>query len=178
MPNHVSIVVVVSGPESDVSAFEKAHFKPGRGNSKDWFDFETIIPMPKSVANTVSCNVLTAQQQADQEAAFAETGFRDWYEWSYHNWGTKWNSYCGKIEERTEGRLKFRFETAWSFPDPIFEALLVRYSTLRFDCLCFDEGDNFAGKGQFGVDFECCQELVSNELYAAVYGEPREHYED
>ena len=179
MPNHVTSVIVVTGPESDVATFVAAHFKKaGNEAYPDWFDFETIIPRPESVAKTVSASGLTPQQQADQNAAFAETGFRDWYSWACHNWGTKWNSYSGKIEERSEGRLRVRFETAWSFPDPIFEALLVRYPTLRFDCLCFDEGDCFAGKGRYGVDFECSQELVSDELYKAVYGRDRERYED
>lgn len=176
MPNHVTSVIVVTGPESDVSAFANAHFK--KINEGHWFNFETIIPRPDSVAKTVSCNVLTPQQQADQDAAFAETGFRDWYSWACHNWGTKWNSYCGKIQERAEGRLKFRFQTAWSFPEPIFDALLVRYPALQFDCACFDEGDNFAGKGRYGEDFECSSELVSDALYQEVYGRAREHYED
>lgn len=178
MPNHVTSIVTVTGPEADVAAFAAAHFKENKGNSKDKFDFETIIPMPESVAKTVSCNVLTPQQQADQDVALAETGFRDWYAWSCHNWGTKWNSYSGKIQERSEGRLKFRFQTAWSFPEPIFDALLARYPSLLFDCSCFDEGDNFAGKGRYGEDFECCKEMVSDELYEEVYGHPREREED
>lgn len=178
MPNHVTSIVTVTGPETDVAAFAAAHFKENKGNSKDKFDFETVIPMPASVANTVNCNVLTGQQQVDQEAALAETGFRDWYAWSCHNWGTKWNSYSGKIQERSEGLLKFDFQTAWSFPDPIFAAILVRYPTLAFYCVCFDEGGFFAGKGRIGFGFECCQEMVSDELYQEVYGHPREHDEE
>lgn len=176
MPNHVTSVVVVTGPESDVAVFANAHFKEMGEDHR--FDFETIIPRSDSVAKTVSCDILTPQQQADQDAAFAETGFRDWYSWAWHNWGTKWNSYCGKILEQSEGRLKFRFQTAWSFPEPIFDALLARYPSLQFDCACFDEGDNFAGKGRYGVDFECSSELVSDALYEEVYGRARECYED
>lgn len=177
MPNHVTSVIVVTGPESDVSAFASAHLKE-IDEGRLQFDFETIIPMPDSITKTVSCNRLTPQQQADQDAAFAETGFQDWYSWARHNWGTKWNSYRGKLLERSDGRVKFRFHTAWSFPRPIFDALLLRYPALQFDCACFDEGDFFAGKGRYGVDFECCRELVSDALYEEVYGRAREHYED
>ena len=177
MPNHVTSVIVVTGPESDVAAFVAAHFKEV-GEACYHFDFETIAPMPESVAKTVSGYGLSEQQQADQDAAFAETGFGDWYSWAHHHWGTKWNSYRGKIQERSDGRLKFRFRTAWSFPRPIFDVLLLRYPTLQFDCACFDEGDLFAGKGRYGVDFECRSELVSDALYEEVYGKKREHYED
>ena len=37
---------------------------------------------------------------------------------------------------------------------------------------------NFAGKGRYGVDFECSSELVSDALYQEVYGHVRDSYED
>ncbi len=177
MPNHVTSVVAVTGPESEVATFVAAHFKDV-GEAFPHFDFETIVARPDSVAKTVSRNILTPQQQADQDAAFAETGFRDWYSWARHNWGTQWGAYQLEIQERSDGRVKFRVQTAWSVPRPIFDALLLRYPALQFDCACFEECDFFAGKGRYGVDFECCIELVSDALYEEVYGRAREYYED
>jgi hypothetical protein len=42
--------------------------------------------------------------------AFSETGFPDWYEWSIHHWGAKWNAYHFRIA--TTEPLEFYFDTA------------------------------------------------------------------
>lgn len=44
-------------------------------------------------------------------------GYMDWYDWCRDNWGTKWNSCEVYIEDNC-----ISFQTAWSVPDPIFEA--------------------------------------------------------
>lgn len=44
-------------------------------------------------------------------------GCDTWYDWCCENWGTKWNA-C----EVCMGRDSISFQTAWSVPDPIFEA--------------------------------------------------------
>jgi hypothetical protein len=110
--------------------------------------------------------------------AIVETGFASWYPWNIKHWGTKWGSY--RVEVTDDGTpFSFRFETAWSFPEPIFAALVEQFPGLTFDCLCFDEGWNFAGRGQFGAEtvepFATCD--ATTELYEAVYGEPPEHDE-
>jgi Ferredoxin-like domain in Api92-like protein len=104
-------------------------------------------------------------------AAHRETGFYDWYDWSIANWGTKWNSYNFSMDnDDVPDRLSFRFETAWSFPGPIFEKLARMFPTLRFECTCFDEGWFFAGRGAFNGEpvFEIVE--PTDELYEAVYG--------
>ena len=177
MPNHVTSIVTITGPESDIAQFKAEHLEPKEKGV--WFNLETIIPKPESIKKTVSGSPLNEQEQADQIAAFKETGFNDWYSWSLHNWGTKWNSYDGKIKSEEPGKLTFKFETAWSFPEPIFDKLIERYPTLQFYCACFDGGWAFAGKGVYGKDFETSQELTTNELYFEVYGRtPESEIED
>lgn len=113
-------------------------------------------------------------------SAIVETGFADWYEWCLANWGTKWSSYDHEVGELGAGTFRFKFETAWSFPTPIFEALIERYPTLTFDCACFNEGWNFAGAGQFGASVETpfglCE--ATDALYEVVYGTLPSHDED
>lgn len=103
-----------------------------------------------------------------------ETGFADWYAWSIENWGTKWDSF--RYREVAADPFAFRFETAWSFPTPIFEALAAKYPTLTFDVMAFDEGWNFACEGQFGSEVRKPFETVeaTDELYEAVYGQAPE----
>jgi hypothetical protein len=50
-------------------------------------------------------------------------GHQDWYTWSVDKWGTKWNAYSQ--EAREDGSIKF--ETAWSTPYPVMEALSRKY---------------------------------------------------
>jgi hypothetical protein len=104
--------------------------------------------------------------------AFIETGFPDWYEWSIHHWGSKWNAYHVRIA--TTEPLEFYFDTAWNFPLPVFAAIAARFPKLAFRCTCFDEGWNFAGDGFFNPPSGQCGFSVCDatpELYEHVYGE-------
>lgn len=58
---------------------------------------------------------------------------------------------------------------------PVFEKLAEMFPTLTFDCVCFDEGWNFAGVGEFGVTdrpFETVK--ATDELYLLAYGHAHE----
>lgn len=110
--------------------------------------------------------------------ALLETGYASWYPWSIANWGTKWGAYSFELE--SEEPLSIKFDTAWSFPTPIFKALVVQYPDLTFDCVTFDEGWNFAGEGQFGRDVTTpfSTRKATAELYERVYGHAPERDED
>lgn len=109
-----------------------------------------------------------------------ETGYYDWYEWSVANWGTKWNAYEFEERARGDGTYVFRFETAWSFPEPVFRRLAEMYPALVFDVASFDEGWNFGCRGQFNGkdDYRCSKELATRELHVEVYGYPPPNEED
>lgn len=105
---------------------------------------------------------------------YLEFGYACWYDWSIHNWGTKWNSYDLVIDENLSFPLEFEFQTAWSFPAPVFEKLSAEFPMLEFDCCCFDEGWGFAGNGCFNsqngkLKFKIGE--ATKELYEQVYGE-------
>mgnify|MGYP000892057814 FL=1 len=107
--------------------------------------------------------------------ALVETGYTDWYSWSIANWGTKWGAFRF-VELNGEAYYSFQFETAWSFPTPIFHKLAVEFPLLGFNCVTFDEGGNFAGDGWFnapkgGKVFEIGE--ATDALYERVYGHPR-----
>lgn len=50
-------------------------------------------------------------------------GYTDWKKWNTDNWGTKWNAYSQHARE--DGAIKF--ETAWSTPYSLMEALSRKY---------------------------------------------------
>lgn len=233
MPNHITTICEVTGPEEDISAFRNLMLVVEAPHGKDilTFEFRNIIPMPASVAAVTErgglediINVLlkgtacyAAWEQLQMAApekmgpwkgiigfeegeierrledafpgmiamarqkclAFGETGYWGWYDWSIAKWGTKWGAYS--VEMRSEAPLVFKFETAWEFPEPVFEALAERFPTLKFQCTTFNEGWNFAGVGFFNPgEGEPAWKKVkaTDELYEAVYGYPPEPDEE
>lgn len=50
-----------------------------------------------------------------------------WYIWRTANWGTKWNAY-----EVTDAYTHFVFQTAWSTPDPVIQALSQQFPAYTF----------------------------------------------
>jgi len=107
-------------------------------------------------------------------------GDANWYDWSVKNWGTKWGAYDYSERERTDERFSFQFDTAWSFPEPIFRELERMYPELVFDIASYDEGSNFGCRGQFNGrrDYRCDKSLATDELYERVYGSPPEKYDE
>jgi hypothetical protein len=104
-------------------------------------------------------------------AAFRETGHRDWYTWSIEHWGTKWGAYDYEQREALPGSFRFKFEAAWSFPEPIFRKLAEMYPTLVFRIASFDEGWNSACVGEFnGANDYRTVAPPTDALYREVYG--------
>lgn len=80
-------------------------------------------------------------------------------------------------EEVSAAPFTFRFNTPWSFPVPVFQALATRYPTLTFDCVCIDGSWNFGGEGAFNPREGQPQfRLVDADerLYSKVHGVPPE----
>lgn len=140
------------------------------------------VGMPNGPIGEVAKAYLSKHPEYEEKGrkrlqSILETGFADWYSWSVANWGTKWNSF--RFEEISGGLVtdfSFKFETAWSFPTPIFNRLSKMFPDLTFNCSCFDEGWNFAGFGQFGAVVMTPFEIgkATDALHVLVYGHPPE----
>jgi len=71
---------------------------------------------------------------ADQwKANIAKFAAPTWYEWRCEHWGTKWNACNAEVSDNGDGSLHVKFDTAWSFPFPIFEKLVADFPTLTFE---------------------------------------------
>lgn len=66
--------------------------------------------------------------------AVEATGFIDWHGWKCHHWGTKWNCYDSYVEGNV-----LTFQTAWSFPRPVFEKIAEMFPNLTFEIKFADE---------------------------------------
>lgn len=238
MPNHVTTVCTVTGPEATLDRFRENHIKRtdvvGHRRTEHAFDFETIIPMPDVlrgieassdldlgllahgvldafthepliaalVGRTLEEQIVRATRgeartreqlvgwlkERRPEAlalgergmrAIDETGHRSWYEWRPKFWGTKWNAYGVDLRDAAPGRFVFKFETAWSFPEPIFRKLARLYPELVFEVVSFDEGGGFACSGSFGGANDFAVVDATDDLHLAVYGHlPEQDDED
>ena len=168
MPNHVTNILTISGPEELVAKIKSEISGSYDDGEPMHIDFNKIIPRPdtlnitsgSSTSNGIailkyragdpsdirkimrynwatefaseeelithmlekgSANLEEAQQALDNVRLY---GHQDWYSWSTSNWGTKWNAYS---QNSDEGSNEISFETAWSTPYPVIEALSRKY---------------------------------------------------
>jgi hypothetical protein len=69
----------------------------------------------------------------------ADYGFKNWYDWSTENWGTKWNAYsCSKISENI-----YQFETAWSCVSKLINKISKLYPKVEIIYKWADEDTGF-----------------------------------
>ena len=67
------------------------------------------------------------------KANIEKYGAPTWYEWRCTHWDTKWNASYAEVTENGDGSVHVQFDTAWTFPFPIFEKLMVDFPTLVFE---------------------------------------------
>ena len=67
------------------------------------------------------------------KANIEKYGAPTWYEWRIEHWGTKWNACDAELTETGDGSLHIKFDTAWSFPFPIFRKLAADFPMLNFE---------------------------------------------
>ena len=168
MPNHVTNILTITGPEELVAKIKSEISGSYDDGEQMCIDFNKIIPRPDSLNITSgsstsngiailkyragdptaingimgyqwatefatpedlinymlekgSANLEEAQKALDN---IRDYGHQDWYSWSTSNWGTKWNAYS---QNSDEGSNEISFETAWSTPYPVIEALSRKY---------------------------------------------------
>ena len=144
MPNWVKNNVVVSGNVEKIQKFvNECIDKENRHGEEVAFTFDKVIPMPKSLNIESSTNVklgmeywtATDERKKEIEEIFTDKeyfdkvvnlgkialdnkqkyGYKDWYDWSVANWGTKWDA-CECSAEIADDSVSIFFDTAWSSP--------------------------------------------------------------
>jgi hypothetical protein len=91
----------------------------------------------------------TSEQKLAKAMKF---GGYDAYDWNVRNWGTKWDAGSTELEESLDkitDTLTYRYETAWSIPEPVMVAMVEQHPELIFDFQCEEEqgwGATFDGR--------------------------------
>ncbi len=78
-------------------------------------------------------------------------GYKTWYQWRNRYWGTKWNSFSGKLKINAldDKRLVLILNTAWSPPLPVIKMLSKIYEGLNLSLKYFDEDHVLLGEASF-----------------------------
>lgn len=108
-------------------------------------DFNRLIPMPPELE-------IDSNGKADEAhlANIAKHGHPDWYTWSIEKWGTKWNAYSAIAGKCRDGEGWLHFETAWSPPLPVLDALAAKFPQSRMRLIWCDEGDDRQNRVYWG----------------------------
>lgn len=101
MPNWCQNTLIISHEDEDVLDSLMAQVRAGDG---DLFQF--IKPMPDELEDTTS-----------------PSDMPNWYNWRIANWHTKWDA-CSMDYSHNDGIVQFTFDTAWSPPIGVYEALM------------------------------------------------------
>lgn len=141
------------------------------GSDETAFDFEKIVPMPAILKHTTSgyrkfeiegeerelrawwipcTGDFAADHKAarpftqEEEAELAAIGYSCWYDWALANWGTKWNTSHADMDSNAD-YARFEFNTAWSPPEPVIEALREKFPEAHITAFYDEPGMCVAG---------------------------------
>ena len=145
MPNWCSNEVQIDGTKEDIAKFKEECFTDHKGESV--LDFSKILPEPDydkpKKDGTHNDGVQTELHSV----------MPDWWTWRNDNWGTKWNlvpNHDGDLTayltvEDGEDFIQLEFDTAWSPPNGIYEAITEKYQDLSINWFYREDGVQMAG---------------------------------
>jgi hypothetical protein len=159
MPNWCSNTLHISGDKEQLEMFkQKSIIKSGM--NVDIFVMNGCITMPEELK---ICEGLKPEEIVERRLKY---GYDNWYDWSFENWGSKWDAHESYITEEENG-LTIEFDTAWSPAIPYIKQVAKMYPDLIFDLYFMETGEWFAGRV-----------TAKNEDVIEQYGEPMQVDDD
>jgi hypothetical protein len=145
MPNWVSTTLTVKGSQTEVQRFVEG--------VKDSKILESYVPCPTELHATVAGYVgddKAEEHRKQQESNIAKYGHKDWWDWQYDNWGTKWGDCDTDIQpfyvnNSGSWEVQARFMTPWGPADAGFLKVSAMFPTLLFTFDYDEEAGFFAG---------------------------------
>jgi len=143
MPNHVDSDFYVTGNSENLSEFlDFARV------GENLIDANKFVPYPDKFLEMDKVAEIARNKEPPDYSV--KNGFNSGgYEWRCKNWGTKWGIYdCELVIEslvQKNGKLQYRFNTAWSPPLPLIKAMSDMFPGLIFKLCYFEAGMGFKG---------------------------------
>jgi len=185
MPNWCECDLTMMGKESDIVEFERVAKGTGEiPKEKDAIviQAEQFVPFPKA-RDVLTCSKCGATRKETKEESedkapltipkcnvkgcdgYMKDWFNTWgYDWCIKNWGTKWGICDAHVVEKKNGYRKYYFESAWSPPIPVIQAISKRFPGLKIEMQYYEQGVGFSGDVH----------LQSGEI---IKSEENDHYE-
>ena len=132
MPNWCKNILFIEGPYDSLAKIRDLV----RGKETA-FDFEKIVPMPDYI--------FRGDVGPKEKEIY---GKNNWYDWSWKNWGTKWNSEAARYA-LTNDCLGYVFYTAWSSCEPVIEELARMFPDMKLDYKFGEPGFCFCGEREY-----------------------------
>jgi hypothetical protein len=153
MPNWCYNYVTVKGDPKELRRLVEAMKiteKNKEGNDYQTFGLNHLYPCPKELSETVSSfgHAQSPEHEQQMKDNLAKYGVKDWYDWSYEKWGTKWGACHMEMDEENldekNGSLHFYFESAWSPANGLVEYISGLFPELMFGMHNTEEANFFA----------------------------------
>lgn len=145
MPNWCLIGFHVTGDPAEVDRFRammiKERMSESEGKMVPFLDFGAIIPVPPELEEHAT--------ERDADFGGSTPDEPDFEGWAQEHWGTKWDAQNLTVRPGTPGFCGFQFDTAWTFPLPVFQALAKEFPTLVFSGSAIEDNDAYAYRGEF-----------------------------
>ena len=166
MPNWCSNELQVSGPPEVVQLFVataeglepsfKKHGSDELSQSEvNLLSFHQLLPVPDELQmmtfggeeerrdNSVEVLGLLAKNKQGQAKVAAQCG----YDWQLASWGCKWGvTAVERHYDKGDGCAYYYFDSAWSPPIALFDAISPDWPDLEFNLMYREEGMNFEGR--------------------------------
>lgn len=139
MPNWCSNTLQISGNKEQLELFkQKSIIKSGM--DVDIFVMDGCITMPEEL------NIMEGISDEVKAERIQKYGYCGWYDWRYHNWGTRTDAHDSEIIEEDENGMSIVFTTSWCSPIDYVEKVALMYPDLIFDLYYMETGEWFAGR--------------------------------
>ena len=179
MPNWCSNNLTVRGNYEQVSKFVE-----DVRDDEEGFRLAQLVPCPQELKDTMSGFYSEEEKQKalveQQKRNLKKYGHKDWYDWEYANWGTKWGD-CEtdfvsgeviKAENDQYSNCAFVFQSAWGPCTQLVIHISKLYPELWFGGTYEETGMMFAGcyvvhNGELLLD-ECADIEVPDSVTKAM----------
>jgi hypothetical protein len=142
---------------------------------------QNLYPCPQKLTDSVSGSSNDEETQAEREKQYKENiakyGAKDWYDWQYEKWGTKWgDSDTDLLDENpfvtpdSKSHLIYVFQSPWAPPLEGIAHISTLFPTLEFGLAYYEEGMDFYGFATFmeGGVIDNCEQISDIEEMAEL----------
>lgn len=167
MPNWCYNSVTITGPKEEISSIKATLNEPYTRQHDQWnpetkemelkdYSYDNPIFAFWNIVKPTNLQTYILQEDPNHTSGLIDFQGDNWYDWNVRNWGTKWDVAVSNDEkypeteltDESETSLAYRFNTAWSPPEPA----MIKLSELIPNCLVtlyYKEETGWGGESEY-----------------------------